>query len=467
MTQPTEQLLREVFAEQTAPISSMTDFVAGAGGYNRRRHRQQVVATAAAAAVVLTGVPLTLASVRGTPSAPTAAAPTSATAPAEPSAAPEPTRGSLAGDKALIDQAVRLLLTTPGLSRSSVQVAYAEQYEGYRIVVLSGIRASTGEVVRMIASAQPGRALSASGAGSGTPQAIDAQLAQRFRAPQFLLTRFVLGNRNFGVALFPTGYRATIRRDPTIAADCRLDAAPATALPLPSFFPIDSDDDPTIAVYAPGETEPGFVRSISQQFGDSVRPQPPANQIAAQVRAGLRGKKDVAADLVTRTGMSAFDHTGSGQLPDRWFGVWAGDLPAGGGYAALWGGHYPSGALVLQGVVTQGNGLRSWLEGCATADALDHTVFATRLNTAPGRPVLVIAPPTAVTAEVSVGSGAPVTVPLSQGAGFLRNPAAAGQVRALDAAGKVVGTGRIVPTNPDAEPDLSRGPLAGLPLSLR
>lgn len=48
-----------------------------------------------------------------------------------------------------------------------------------------------------------------------------------------------------------------------------------------------------------------------------------------------------------------------------------------------------------------------------------------------------------MTAEVSFGSGAPVSVPLTQGGGFLQHAGTAGQVRALDAAGHVVGTGKV------------------------
>lgn len=454
MTKSTEQVLRQVFAAQAAQVSSTTDFYAGIGARNRRRRRRQVIGAAIAVAVVATGVPLTLAAVRGAggPSAPTAAGPT---------AAKQPIRGSLAGDRALIDEAVRLLLRDSAIDRSSVQVSYAEQSGGYRIVVLAGIRPSSGEVASMVAGGAPGAPLETVGGGSGTPQAADARLGQQYLAPQHVLTRFTIGDRSFGLALFPAGYRATIRRGPSIAADCRLDAGQATALPLPAFFPVDGTDAPNVAVYAPQGTKPALSQPLEPSGNGSALPElPPAGEIAAQIQASIRGKKDVATEL-SGYPETFVRSTGVGTLPDRYLGVWAGDLPTGRGYAAVWGGHYPSGATVLQGVATDqaGNGFSGWLTGCMPAGGLDDTVIAARLRTAqtdiPGSPLVIIAPATAVTAEVSFGSGAPITVPLTQGGGFLQHGGTAGQVRALDAAGHVVGTGVV-----------DRG-LGGLPLSPR
>jgi hypothetical protein len=60
-----------------------------------------------------------------------------------------------------------------------------------------------------------------------------------------------------------------------------------------------------------------------------------------------------------------------------------------------------------------------------------------------GDPIVIVAPATAVRAEVSFRSGAPVSVPLTQGGGFLQHDGTAGQIRAFDAAGHVVGTGVV------------------------
>jgi hypothetical protein len=99
--------------------------------------------------------------------------------------------------------------------------------------------------------------------------------------------------------------------------------------------------------------------------------------------------------------------------------------------------------VVLQGEETDqgGNGFGGWLTGCLPAGGLDRTVFAQRLTDLPGTPLVIIGPAGATTAEVSFGSGTPVRVPLTGGGGFLVHAGKAGQVRALDGAGRVLATG--------------------------
>jgi hypothetical protein len=422
-----------------------------------------VVAAALAAAVVTGGVPVALLAVRGGSAAPTAAAPTAATPSlAWPAAATRSVRGSLAGDTALLDQAIRLLLADSSVDRSTVRVAYAEQSEGYRAVLLYGTR-KDGTVVSLIAAGAPGRPLTSVTGTTGKPQSIDAGLGQQYYAPQHLLTRFTIGDRSFGMAVFPDGYRATIRHNPSIAADCTLATEPATALPVPSFFPIARGDAPNVAVTTPQGT-PATAKALEPTGNGSAVPTlPPAGEIAAQIRDSIRGKKAAADELSQYADPIAYG-SGVGTLPDRFTGVWAGDLPpdTGKGYVALFGGVYRSGAMILQGFVTDqsGNGFSGWLTGCLPAGALAHTVISARLRTRdtgiPGSPIVIIAPPSAVTAEVSFGAGAPVPVPLTEGGGFLRHDGTAGQVRALDAAGHVVAIGTV-----------DRHPVVGVPLQPR
>ncbi len=162
----------------------------------------------------------------------------------------------------------------------------------------------------------------------------------------------------------------------------------------------------------------------------------------------MRGKKDVADELAGYVDPVVYG-TGVGTLPDRFVGVWAGDLPTGNGYAALFGSRFASGATVLLGQASEpgGNGFSGWLTGCVPAGGLDHTVLSARLryrNTnIIGDPIVIVAPATAVRAEVTFHSGATVSVPLTQGGGFLKHDGQARQVRALDAAGHVVGTGVV------------------------
>ena len=443
MSKPTEQVLREIFAERAGPIEPATDFYAGTAPHNRRRRRTQVIAAAVAAAVVATGVPLALSQARGGSAAPTATAP-----------ATHPTRGSLAGDKALLAEAVRLLVAEPAppeaagaVVPSTVQVSYAEQTAGYRVVLLYGTTRD-GTVVSLIAGGAAGAALTGVGGGSGRPENIDARLGQQHYYPQHLLTRFTIGNRSFGVALFPDGYRATIKHGGSIAADCTLATGRASTLPVPSFFAIDGSDAPYVAVSTPQGAKATALALEPAGNASALQTPQTESEIAAQVRSSIRGKKSVATELAGYA--DTFIHgVGTAELPDHFIGVWAGDLPTGRGYAALSGGVYPSGAVVLQGVASDqsGNGFSGWLTGCFPKGGLDHRVVAARLRTAqtdiPDSPIVIIAPAGAVTAEVSFGSGAPVPVPLIGGGGFLRHGGTAGQVRALDAAGHVVGTGRV------------------------
>ena len=99
---------------------------------------------------------------------------------------------------------------------------------------------------------------------------------------------------------------------------------------------------------------------------------------------------------------------------------------------------------MLQGWWTpsDGTGFSGWLTACVPAAAVDHQVFAYRTD-APGKPLVIVGPAGGTLAEVSVGSGAPVQVPLTDGGGFLVHGGTRGQVRVLDANGQVLGTGTI------------------------
>ena len=256
------------------------------------------------------------------------------------------------------------------------------------------------------------------------------------------------------MALFPPGFRATIGRGATIGADCYRSGSDPAALPLrdgAAFFPIADDDAPFVTVYPAAQGQQAFLsRSLDvtgsvPAGGVSTLPTPPPpDQIAAQIAGTIRGRKDVATELSGYADPLVYG-IGVGEMPESYLGVWAGTLPAGSGhgYAALWGGRYRSGAVVLQGEETDqgGNGFGGWLTGCLPAGGLDRTVFAQRLTDLPGTPLVIIGPAGATTAEVSFGSGTPVRVPLTGGGGFLVHAGKAGQVRALDGAGRVLATG--------------------------
>jgi hypothetical protein len=444
-----QTLLRDTLARQAGsappPPTDMYDRVRER---NRRRRRRTVLATGLAAVLLVVGVSMAMAGVTGVDrAAPSADRPSG----------PNATRGSLAGDKALLDQATALLAGNGSeVIRSTVQVGYAEQYQGYRVVVLAAKDRDGRTIHGLVAAGGPGRPLQVVGGATGAPQRIDPKLGQQYLAPQYVLTRFMVDDRSFGVALFPPGFRATVGRGATIGADCRRSGSDPAALPLrdgAAFFSIANDDAPFVTVYPGPPGQQAFLsRSLdvtgSAPAGDpSTLPvPPPAGEIAAQIASTIRGRKDVSTEL-SQYAQTIVYTTGVGEMPESYLGVWAGTLPAGSGhgYAALWGGRYRSGALVLQGEETDqsGNGFGGWLTGCVPAGALDRTVFAQRLTDLPGTPLVIVAPAGATTAEVSVGSGAPVQVPLTGGGGFLMHAGKAGQVRALDGSGRVLATGVV------------------------
>jgi len=443
-----QTLLRDTLARQGGsappPPAGLYDRVRAV---NRRRRRRAVVATGAAVVLLVAGVSLALTGVPGA----NRAAP-SADRPSGPNA----TRGSLAGDEGLRDQAVDLLTRNGAVNRDTVQVGYAEQYQGYRVVLLAGkgTGSQSDTVYALLAASPPGGRLASAVATSGTPQSIDARVGQRYLAPQSVLTRLMIGDRSFGLALFPPGFRATIARGATVGADCLRAGAAATTLPLrdgAAFFPIDNADAPNVTVYPPKPGQPAFLTRTLEVSGNSSTGTtsaplpPPPDEIAAQIAATIRGRADVATEL-SQYVETLVGSVGVGELPQRYVGVWAGNLPAasGRGYAALWGWRYASGAEVLQGWWTpsNGTGFSGWLTACVPAAAVNHHVFAYRTD-APGTPLVIVGPAGGTVAEVSFGSGAPIQVPLTDGGGFLVHAGTHGQVRVLDSHGQVLGTGTI------------------------
>lgn len=479
MTDPSDdiafrQALRDTLADRVATLPPPVGTYESVRRLHRRSRRRTVVAAVLAAVVALVGVPAAFGLARGG----------GPTTPANSSTGP--TRGSLGGDRALIDAAVRLFLGDGGRGASqagdvdgdTVRVPYAEEHEGYQVVVVVGRQRRTGSVLAILATSAPGGPLVVNGGTSGTPQAVDARLGQQYLAPQHVLTRFAIGAQSFGVALFPPGYRATIRLGATVGADCRRDEARPADLPLvdgAAFFPVEREDAPYVSVYEPGARKPLVARPLeptgggpavippggslppSDGSGSAVLPLPPEGEIAAQLIATMRGNaaesaiRDVAGYAET-----VFYGVGVGELPDRYVGVWAGRLPSGSGIASLWGGQYRSGATVLQGYSTEpdGQGYAGWTTGCLPAGGADRLVLAVRLAEQPDKPLVVVAPARATRAEVRFG-GSWVPVQLVEGGGFLVHEGTPLQVRAYDSAGRVVATG------------VPGGGLVGVPLQPR
>src|SRR5829696_241098 len=207
MTEPEDArvrlALRATIADRVAGLGPPAGDVYEQVRRRHRRSRRRTVAVAAAVtALAAGGLPLAVSRL-DTASPPAATPSPTATSTAAATPARPGTRGSLAGDRALIEEAVRLLIAGEGGDRidpNTVRVPYAEQHDGDRVVVAVGTDTSRGVVHSMVATSAPGEPLRANGGSSGTPQpGLDARLGQQYTAPEHLLTRFTIGDRSFGL----------------------------------------------------------------------------------------------------------------------------------------------------------------------------------------------------------------------------------------------------------------------------
>jgi hypothetical protein len=457
----TERALRALMQTRVWELAPPVDVYPAVVRRHRRGRRRAVLGASLVATAVLAGTSVGVTAYRvGTPG-PTAAA-----------AANDGPRGSLAGDGRLLAQARALAQAQPEdavgrldrIAPGSARVLFADQVDGFTLVLVVGRTAGQG-VRPFWFGRTPGAGSLTELPPGGTDQdatslyggvqlaptgstaaAGDVELGQRYVDPVAVLNRVMIGDRSFGVAVYPPGSRAMIVRQAGLHADCLLARAGKVPLPLQadgtSMFGIDRNDMPVVSVWQP----PGRVTAKML----TLPPSTPTTtldraQVTAQVRGTIRGTaSDPAISEVMHPEPTLRTVSGGRYVrPVRYVGLWAGPLPWHPGIAVLYGEQYASGATLLFGFYSVGVGSSHpygrWAEGCVPAGRLD-SVLVTQQVVQPDGPLIVVGPARAARAEAVLSGGAVVPVPLTEGGGFLVDPGGlVVQVRAYDDQDRLLG----------------------------
>ena len=475
---PADEVLREVFAEQVGGRTPRTDMYGAVLARHRRHRRRTVIGAGLAAVVVLGGAAAVAGGVRDSdrslPAAPTpttspAPNPTSCipTIPPGPGGAPmlppavpvsklprqDDVRGSLAGDRAVVDAA--LVAGWQGLWHGNAQLpAPRNELDPATLRVRFVERAGTGTLALVTAANKAGswqaaewvqgqgRTLVPVGGPSGvtSPPDFDRRLGQLFYGldPLYIADAQVCG-LPYGVVLAPAGTTATLTGPPHVDADARLVAPAPRPLPLQdglAVFPAAQLGGPTVAVSRDGTVLGRRALEAEVQYASpGRRAAPSAEQIDAAVRDG-RGSPD--RTLVGQIVGWGFDSV-SRSTADRVTGV-----------RVLWGGRersghpwvlvalrLPSGAwYVSDGFSEQPNNYGSANSGLLPADRIDDTLFVS----GGAKDVLLVAPRAAARVGLVLSTGEEVPVQLTGGGAVIPSPNGAKplRARAYDANGRVI-----------------------------
>jgi len=476
---PADDVLREVFAERVSGPVPTTDMYGAVLARHRRHRRRTVIGAGLAAVVVLGGAAAVAGGVRDSdrslPAAPTpttspAPNPTSCipTIPPGPGGAPmlppavpvsklprqNDVRGSLAGDRAVVDAA--LVAGWQGLWHGNAQLpAPRKELDPATLRVRFVERAGTGTLALVTAADKAGswqaaqwvegqgRTLVPVGGPSGitSPLDFERRSGQLFYGidPLYISAAQVCG-LTYGVVLAPAGTTAILTGPPHVDADARL--VPPAPRPLPlrdglAVFPADVRGGPTVAVSRDGTVLGRRALNAEGEYASpGSRPaSPSAEQIDAAVRDG-RGRPD--RTLVEQIAGWAFD-TVSRSTSDGVTGV-----------RVLWGGRdrsghpwvlialrLPSGAwYVSDGLSEQSNSFGSTNSGALPADRLDDTLFVS----GGARDVLLVAPKAAARVGLVLSTGEEVPVHLTAGGAVIPSPNGVKplRARAYDANGRVI-----------------------------
>lgn len=447
----------------------------------RRRHRRQRTAAitgVVAAVVVGIAVPTGLARTAAAP-APVAGKPTATTSTAPPAPcvpdageklparvpagrlpAQTGVRGSLAGDRALVDaaavagwQGLRASNTSFGrtepLAVGSLRVVFVERAgAGTLALVTATDRTGRWQAAEWLAG--QGRILVPTGgpAGVGSPADYDQKRGQLYWGddPLFISAQQVCG-LTYGVVLASPDATATITGVPHIGADARAVPGPTSPLPLTgglAVVPAQQQKSKSTVTVSRAGTVLGTqtFNSLGSYASDAPaeRPGPTAAQIAAAVRDSPR---PVSAALLTNVagivgatvGDRTSDHVTGVQV--IWAGPWTGGRPA-----VLFALQLPSGAdYVTFGTAESGGGFGFDFSGLLPAGQLDRTVYTWRNNR-----TLTVIDPRAARAEADVPGAGTIPVPLTAGAGratLSSSKVVVTEVRTYDSAGTELG--RAVP----------------------
>ncbi|HZB51449.1 MAG TPA: hypothetical protein VE547_20345, partial [Mycobacteriales bacterium] len=419
----------------------------------RRRHRTRVrlltAAAAAAAVLVGIGVPagLTLVRADAPPARPEPGPspasceplsrpqqPTASAVPADQLPRPTGVRGSLAGDRALVDavlvagwQGLRdsqeQLDKTPGGRRTldvrTLRLRFVER-AGPGVLALVTAADTTGEwqaaqwVVRERGEVRP----TGGPGGIVTDESFERRLGQLFSGedPLLISTVDVCGGQ-YGVVLAPPDATARLSPPPTVGANAR--PVPAAARPLPlrdglAVFPLPTAAE--VTVYR-GGSRVGSARVGTGLIQSADYP------IAAIDRA-IREAPGEVDDVLARSALPLqADHL-QRAVPDpvtRVRILWGGRLRTGkpvllAAFPLPSGATFVSAAEELPGTGSGYNTSYPY-EGLLPAGRLDGTV----LGWQSGQDVVLVAP-RAVRAEVVLPGGAVLPVPLTEGGGRVTVP---------------------------------------------
>lgn len=442
----TERSLRLVLADRAAAVRVPPGMAESVVRRRRVHQRGLVVTTAAVAATaVALGVPVAVQAGRH-PTTRAAGTPGSGTS----------TRGSLAGDTALLAEAVAKAQAgwtkddreNPQDPRQPISgvpdfasAAFAEQVDGYVAVLVVGGKRDSSVVFSRWETRGPGQPLvdRADIAILGpTADGTDAREGIRHAPPAQFAETIQIAGRDFGAVLFPPGTTATVSRHTLLAADCTVPGQ-ADRVPLvdgAGLFAVAADDSPILELTDPdGQSllrravrDVGSTGSIDTdpRWGPAVAAMP--GTISALGRAEVR---------------SAVEHTRLpvGEQSTQVIGLWGG-APTAGYLAAMVGSRYPSGAVSVIGLAGSETDASHFggdmIDGCVPAGGLDRRILTMPVPTGGGDALFVVVPRAATRAEAVRADGAVVQVALIASGGFVPDAGSITRVRAYDAAGGTI-----------------------------
>jgi hypothetical protein len=467
-----EDLLRDVFAERSAEVAPIPDMYQRVQAYRRRRRRQAVIATGLAAAAVVAGGSFAVAAVRG----PDRAAPVPAATTAAPPGPPQPcvpsisgrtlpapvpanqlprqtgVRGSLAGDRAVVDAALvagwqglrdtNPQFRMPRLDPATLRVRFVEHAgTGTLALVTAANEAGSWQAAEWVEG--QGRTLVPTGGSSGVTSPLDFErrLGQLFYGtdPLYIAAAQVCGLA-YGVVLAPAGTTATLTGPPHVDADARL--VPPWSQPVPlrdglAVFPVNQRGGPTVAVSRDGTVlgRRGLDAEGVYAGPDRGPAAPSKAEIDAATRAGRGTPDGTLVRLIAESGFGTI----SRRTSDRATAVrvlWGGRDRAGHPWVLV-ALRLPSGAwYVSDGSSEQSGGYGITNAGLLAADRLDDTLFVS--GGAGG--VLLVAPKAAARVGLVLSTGEEVPVQLTDGGAVIPSPNGAKplRARAYDADGRVI-----------------------------
>lgn len=462
-----EQVLRAVLAERATALTPPVDLESRVHRTNRIRTRLLVAAAAAAAVLVGVGVPAGMSLVRAdAPPAGPAPGPSPSPVPCEPRSSRQPAasavpasrlprqtgvRGSLAGDRALVDavlgagwHGLQEWAKKPDMRGErrtmdvrTLQLRFVER-AGAGVVALVTADDTTGrwQAAQWVLRESGRLVLADPVSAMVQSEDFEREVGQLFSGdnPLFITTTDVCGGQ-YGVVLAPSDATVEQRTMPSVGADGRPVYPPAQALPSRgglAVFPIEGPQ-PAITV-----SRAGVLLGSSTLLGTGRRSGMPGLPSGEVERAAREAPGDVDPGLAV-AGVGSMSFGLDMAITDRPTGVrvlWGGRLRNGNAVvlAAL---RLPSGADCVFGVrAYRADQSGTMLSGLLPTGQLDDTMFSWQ-----DHDYVVVVATKAAWAEVVLPGGAVLPVPLTEGGGSVVVPKGtrATLVRAYTADGSLIG----------------------------